>query len=68
MKIQALDIHIGHRIIAYCNNKMQKCTVREILDPGKSNITLIVFTSEHYRNSASCVIRFQRDAFVDLAA
>ncbi|MBW4580379.1 MAG: hypothetical protein KME42_12515 [Tildeniella nuda ZEHNDER 1965/U140] len=68
MKIQALNIQMGDRIIAYCNNKMQICTVRQILDPGQVNITLSVSTSEHSRSSFSRVIRFQRDALVDLAS
>jgi hypothetical protein len=68
LKIQALNIQMGDRIIAYCNNKMQICTVRQILDPGQVNITLSVSTSEHSRSSFSRVIRFQRDALVDLAS
>jgi hypothetical protein len=68
LKIQALDIQMGDRIVAYCNNKMQICTVRQILDPGQVNITLSVSTSEHSRSSFSRVIRFQRDALVDLAS
>lgn len=67
MKIQAMDIQIGERIVAYCNQKMQICTVRQILDNGQDNITLTVFTSVHYRNSASFVIRFHRDALVETA-
>lgn len=67
MKIQALDIKIGDRIIAYCNNKMQICTVKRILDAGQTNITLSVFTADHYRISVSRTVRFRRDALVDLA-
>ncbi|MBE9229862.1 hypothetical protein IQ264_31145 [Phormidium sp. LEGE 05292] len=68
MKIQALDIKMGDRIIAYCNNKMQICTVKRILDSGQTNnITLSVFTSDHYRISVSHTVRFKRDALVDLA-
>lgn len=67
MKIQAMNIQIGDRIVAYCNNKMKPCTVHRILDNSQENITLTVFTSEHYRISVSYVIRFHRDAFVDLA-
>lgn len=59
---------MGDRIIAYCNNKMQICTVKRILDSGQTNnITLSVFTSDHYRISVSRTVRFKRDAFVDLA-
>jgi hypothetical protein len=68
LKIQALEIQMGDRIIAYCNNKMQICTVRQIIDPGQSNVTLSVSTSEHSRSSFSRVIRFQKDALVDLAS
>ncbi|GET43644.1 hypothetical protein [Microseira wollei] len=67
MKIQALEIQVGDRIIAYCNNKRQICTVRRIIDPDQSNITLSVFTTEHYRSSILRVVRFRRDALVDLA-
>ncbi len=66
MKIQAVDIQSGDRIIAYCNNKMQICTVKHVIDPNLSNITLSVFTSESSRNSLSRVLRFQRDALVEL--
>jgi len=45
MKIQALDIQIGERIVAYCNQKMQICTVRQILDLNLDNITLLVSIS-----------------------
>ena len=68
MKIQAVDIQAGDRIIAYCNNKMQICTVKYILDPDLSNITLSVSTSENSRNSISRVVRFQREALVELYA
>ncbi|HEY9851686.1 MAG TPA: hypothetical protein V6D28_19600 [Leptolyngbyaceae cyanobacterium] len=68
MKIQAVDIQTGDRIVAYCNNKMQVCTVKHILDPDLSNITLSVSTSESSRNSISRVVRFQRDALVELYA
>ena len=67
MKIQALDINVGDRIIAYCSNKMQICTVKYIVEPDQTNITLSVFTSEKYRSSVLRVIRFRRDALVDLA-
>lgn len=69
MKIQALDIQVGDRIFAYCNNKQQACTVNQILDPpGQDSITLMVFTSEHRRRSSvSYVVRFRWDALVALA-
>ncbi|MGA7938204.1 MAG: hypothetical protein WCA35_31935, partial [Kovacikia sp.] len=65
-KVKALDIQVGDRIIAYCNNRMQTCTVRFILEPGQSNITLSVMTAEKYRSSSSRVVRFQKEALVDL--
>ncbi|QSJ18954.1 hypothetical protein JYQ62_09500 [Nostoc sp. UHCC 0702] len=69
MKIKALDIKAGDRIVAYCKNKRQICKVKEILDPGQSNITLSVFTTEYYRGcSVSSVIRFQLDALVELVS
>ncbi|WP_414590030.1 hypothetical protein [Scytonema sp. PCC 10023] len=68
LKIKALDIQVGDRIVAYCNNRMQKCTVKGILDPGQTSITLSVFTTEHYRKSVSRVVRFRWDALVDLAS
>ncbi len=67
MKIQAQDIHSGERIVAYCNNKRQVCKVQRVLNHDLDNITLTVSTSVHYRSSTSCVIRFRRDALVDLA-
>ncbi|ODG99811.1 hypothetical protein A4S05_36260 [Nostoc sp. KVJ20] len=69
MKIQALEVKAGDRIIAYCNNKMQPCKVKRILDPGQANITLSVFTSENYRGcSVSSIVRFQSNALVDLVS
>jgi len=68
LKIQAVDIQSGDRIIAYCNNKMQICKVKQILDPNLNTITLSVSTSENSRNSISRVVRFQRDALVELHA
>jgi hypothetical protein len=68
LKIQASDIQSGDRIIAYCNNKMQICKVKHVIDPDLSNITLSVSTSEASRNSISRVVRFQRDALVELHA
>ncbi len=68
MKIKAVDIQSGDRIVAYCNNKMQVCTVKSILDPDLSNINLSVAISESSRNSISRVVRFRRDALVELYA
>jgi len=68
MKIQALDIQIGDRIIAYCNNKRQACTVKQILVADRGSIALTVYPSNHYRISLSRVIRFHQDASIDLAS
>ncbi|OUL37258.1 hypothetical protein BV372_03275 [Nostoc sp. T09] len=67
MKIKALDVKAGDRIIAYYKNKRQICKVKQILDLGQTSVTLSVFTSEHYRGClVSCVVRFQGDALVEL--
>ena len=66
MKIQALDIKPGDRIIAYCKNKMQICTVKSISNSDPTNITLLVFLSEYYRYSSSGTIQFKPEALVDL--
>ncbi|MGB6298718.1 MAG: hypothetical protein WBF90_21395 [Rivularia sp. (in: cyanobacteria)] len=66
MKIQALDIRPGDRIIAYFNNKMQVCTVKYVSNPDKTNITLSVFVGERYRHSSSGTIRFKPEALLEL--
>lgn len=66
MKIQVMEIQIGDRIFAYCNNKMQLCTVQRLEESSQTNVTLRVSTS-HYRRLDSYVIRFSRNAFVDIA-
>ncbi len=48
MNIQALDIKVGDRIIAYCKQKMQACTVQRLLDLTQNNITLKVSTCVPY--------------------
>jgi hypothetical protein len=67
MKVQALDIRIGDRIIAYCNNRQQTCTVKQVIESGQGSITLKVSPSDHYRSSLSRIVSFRRDALVDLA-
>jgi hypothetical protein len=67
MNIQALDIKVGDRIIAYCKQKMQPCTVRRLMDATQNNITLKVSTSVPYRESASYVVQFHREALVEMA-
>ena len=65
-KIQAFHIKPGDRIIAYFKNKMQICTVKSISNSDPSNITLLVFLSEHYRYSSSGTIQFKPEALVNL--
>lgn len=67
MNIQALEIKVGDRIVAYCKGKMQACTVQRLLDSTSHNITLKVSTSVPYRESSSCVVQFHREALVQLA-
>ncbi|HEY9606290.1 MAG TPA: hypothetical protein V6C85_32080 [Allocoleopsis sp.] len=67
MKIQALDIKVGDCIIAYCRNKRQVCTVKRLLDSTRNNITLKVSTCVPYRESASYIVQFRRDALVEMA-
>ena len=67
MKIRALDIRVGDRIVVYFRTKMQVCTVQYVLDPDQTNVTLSVFAGKRYRYSASRTIRFRPDALVDLA-
>ncbi len=66
MKIQALEIRPGDRIIAYFNNRMQVCTVKSVSNPDQTNITLSVFLGERYRHSSSGTIRFKPEALVEL--
>jgi hypothetical protein len=68
MKIRALELQIGYKIRAYCNNKMQICTVKQILDSSQDIITLLVSTPKHYQTSRSYTVRFQCQAFVNLAS
>lgn len=65
LKIQAIHIQSGDRIVAYCNNRMQICRVKHIVDSELKNISLSVSISNS-RNSISHIIRFQRDALVEL--
>lgn len=67
MNIQALDIKVGDRIVAYCKGKMQPCTVQRLLDLTQNNITLRVSTSVPFRESTSCVVQFHREARVEMA-
>ncbi|HBB36265.1 MAG TPA: hypothetical protein DDZ80_13410 [Cyanobacteria bacterium UBA8803] len=67
MNIQALNIQAGDCIFAYCKNKMQPCTVQRLLDSNHNNVTLKVSTCVPYRQSASYVIQFHREALVELA-
>ena len=66
MKVKALNIQIGDRIVVYFKNKMQVCTVKYISTPDRTNIRLSVFLGERYRYSSSGIIRFKPEALVDL--
>lgn len=68
MKVKAEDIRAGDRINAYVNNGRQTCIVRNVLNLVEhENIVLTVSTPKHnYRNSGAKVIRFNRDALVDI--
>jgi hypothetical protein len=67
MKIQALELKSGDRIIAYFKNRMQVCTVKKYTaSKDKTNITLSVFIGEHYRYLSSGIIHFKSEALVDL--
>ncbi|MDZ7960843.1 MAG: hypothetical protein RMY34_23690 [Aulosira sp. DedQUE10] len=68
MKVPALNVQVGDRIFAYCNNRMQTCTVKRILDPDQANITLSVFTDGQYRRAVVRIIQFRSDALVDLVS
>ncbi|MGL5877112.1 MAG: hypothetical protein ACRC2V_04940 [Xenococcaceae cyanobacterium] len=68
MKIQAINIQIGDRIVAYCNSKRQICTVKQVLDSGQGSIALTVCPYGNNRLSLSRVIRFHQDASVELAS
>jgi hypothetical protein len=67
MKIPALELKSGDRIIAYFKNKMQVCTIKKyIASQDQENITLSVFTGERYRYLSSGTIHFKLEALVDL--
>uniref|UniRef100_B8HKK0 FeoA family protein n=1 Tax=Cyanothece sp. (strain PCC 7425 / ATCC 29141) TaxID=395961 RepID=B8HKK0_CYAP4 len=66
MLITAIEIRCGDRIVAFCNQKRQTCIVRKVMDSAPGTITLKVFTSGHFRESGSRVIRFRHDALVDV--
>jgi hypothetical protein len=67
MKIQALNVRVGDRIVVYFKNKRQICTVKNIYSPEQTNITLSVFLGESYRYTSSGVVRFKSEALIDLA-
>ncbi len=66
MKVQALELRTGDRIMAYCNNHRRPCKVKHIEDSGSGNITLTISLAQPQRNSLTRVIRFQRDALIEL--
>jgi hypothetical protein len=67
MKIQALNVRVGDRIVVYFKNKRQICTVKNIYSPEQTNITLSVFLGDSYRYTSSGVVRFKSEALIDLA-
>jgi hypothetical protein len=67
MKIQALNVRVGDRIVVYFKNKRQVCTVKNIYSPEQTNITLSVFLGDSYRYTSSGVVRFKSEALIDLA-
>ena len=44
MEIQVLDVQAAECIAAYCNQKMQVCTVEQILEFERDNILLLAST------------------------
>lgn len=66
MKVQAMNVQIGDRILAYCHQRRQTCTVQEVLESSQNNITLTVSTAMRYRRATSCVVRFRGDAIVEV--
>ncbi len=67
MKIKAANILIGDRIIAYCKNRMQVCTVKYISTSDITNIKLSVFLGKRDCYSSSGIIWFKSETLVDLA-
>lgn len=66
LKIQAIGIQPGDEINAYCNNKMQVCKVKNILEKDSWNISLTVSAAGVSRASKSVVVTFRLDALVEL--
>jgi hypothetical protein len=66
MKTKASKIRTGDRVVAYFKNKMQICTVKQILTCDRPNIKLWVFLGEHYRHSSAGTIQFNSETLVDL--
>ena len=76
MNIQALDIKVGDcavrtdrgdRIVAYCKQKMHILHGATVSGLTQNNITLNLSISVPYRESASCVVQFHREARVEMA-
>ena len=74
MKTKASNVQTGDkpngmaslRIIAYFKNKMQVCTVKQIVTSDRPNIKLLVFLGEHYRHTSAGTIQFKSETLVDL--
>jgi hypothetical protein len=69
MKVKAEDIRIGNCITAYLNSGRQICTVKNVLALEQDSIVLTVSTTKpNNRNSNARVIRFSRNALVDVVS
>ena len=66
MKIKALNIKTGDRIVAYFRNKMQVCKVKRISTSKKEKTTISVFLGDCYRQSRSGTIRFKSETLVEV--
>ena len=66
MKTKASNVQTGDCIIAYFKNKMQVCTVKQIVTSDRPNIKLLVFLGEHYRHTSAGTIQFKSETLVDL--
>jgi hypothetical protein len=67
MKVKAEDIRIGNCVTAYLNNGRQTCTVKNVLALEQDSIVLTVSTTKHHnRNAGAKVIKFSRNALIDV--
>jgi len=66
MKTKASNIKAGDRITAYFKNKMQVCTIKQIVTSDLPYIKLLVFVGDHYRYSSAGTIQFKPETTLDL--